>query len=275
MGIWVDTFFVVFIAGIGIFLGRILSNPAKPYWIPAFFASCLIIAVLAISRYNQSLYFLKPVLWLAAGRFRFAALSFAISLGLTIPLAQLSYKWEKYTVCVLMIALLAWAAVLPSLFPALIKGQLARIHTRYDRDGICRQTTKYTCGPAAAVTALGRLGLSADEGEIAILSHSSPVTGTLPGQLCSVLQSRFGDSGLKCEFRRFDSIRQLKESEVTLAVVKDAMMLDHCVVILEVGDNEVAIADPVTGKELIPYEQFEKMWRFSGIAMDRSTLRGI
>jgi hypothetical protein len=52
-------------------------------------------------------------------------------------------------------------------------------------------------------------------------------------------------------------------------------MLDHCVVILEVGDNEVAIADPVTGKELIPYEQFEKMWRFSGIAMDRSSLQGI
>jgi predicted double-glycine peptidase len=272
---WVDTISVVLIAGFGVFLGRTLSSLGKAYWIPGFIVSCLIIAILATARFNLSLYFVKPVLWLTSGRFRYLALSFAISLGLTVPLSQLIYKWEKYTVCVLMMALLIWASVLPSLFPAFIKGQLARIVTRYDKDGICRQTTDYTCGPAAAVTALGMLGLSAEEGELAILSHSSPVTGTLPGQLCSVLQSRFGDSGLRCQYRRFESIEQLKESEITLVVVKDAVMLDHCVVVLEVGDFEVAVADPVTGKELIPYEQFERIWRFSGIAMERTSLRGI
>ncbi len=312
---WVDTFGVVLVAGLGILLGRLLSGLKRPYWSLVFSIPYLIIAVLAAARFNQYISWrvgeleslwnslvnssTHLLIYSSTLSLRYVVLSFAIAMGLTMPLSRLPHKWEKMVVCFLMGILLIWSAVLPSIFPALVKGQLSAIETRFDRDGICRQTTKYTCGPAAAVTALDKLGLSAGEGEIAILSHTSPVTGTLPNQLCSALQSRFGTSGLKCQYRRFDSIEQLKEvllvprppmedgrwtidekslvprpssfvscpSSLVLAVVKDAFMLDHCVVVLEVGDNAVAVADPVTGKELIPYKQFEKTWRFSGIVM--------
>jgi hypothetical protein len=275
MELWLETLGVVLIAGVGIRLGIILSGLKKPYWIASFAIPLLIIAVLAAARFSQTLYFFEPVFWLTSSRFRFVALSFAISTGIAIPLPRLPHKWERYTAGGMMVILVIWSSILPFLFPALIKDRLSAIKTRFDKNGICRQSTEYTCGPAAAVTALEKLGLSASEGEIAILSYASPVSGTLPAQLCSALQNRFGTEGLKCQFRRFDSIAQLNNAGVTLVVVKESALIDHCVVVLDVGDNIVTVADPVTGKELIPYEQFEKIWRFSGIVMERDFSRRI
>jgi len=125
------------------------------------------------------------------------------------------------------------------------------------------------------VTALGRLGLSADEGEIAVLSYSSPVVGTLPACLTSALQKRYGAEGLKCSYRRFDSIEELRKAGITLVVVKDAFLLDHCIAVLDVSDDAVTVADPVTGGRIVSYRQFEKMWRFAGIVLQRDRVQNI
>ena len=77
---------------------------------------------------------------------------------------------------------------------------------------------------------------------------------------------------MKCQYRRFDTIEQLKQTGLTLVVVKEGFLLDHCIVVLKVLDDAVAVADPITGKELIPIKKFEKMWRFSGIIMERDTI---
>jgi hypothetical protein len=55
-------------------------------------------------------------------------------------------------------------AIVPFLAPAFNRGYLAGLKTRIDADGVCRQSSEYTCGPAAAVTALRKLGLPAEEG---------------------------------------------------------------------------------------------------------------
>ena len=106
---------------------------------------------------------------------------------------------------------------------------------------------------------------------MAVLSYSSPFIGTLPSCLSSALQNRYGDAGLKCKYRRFSSVDQLKDSGVTLVVVKDAFLTDHCLAVLEVTDYTVVVADPVAGTKSIPREQFEKVWRFSGIVMERDS----
>ena len=126
-----------------------------------------------------------------------------------------------------------------------------------------------TCGPAAAVTALRKLGLRAYEGEIAVLSYTSPVTGTLPMCLYTALQNRYKDEGLECEYRQFDSIEQLNNGSVTLVVTRSAIFSDHCVAVLDVSDKMVTIADPGFGKRLMSHEQFKKIWRFSGIVLKR------
>jgi hypothetical protein len=193
--------------------------------------------------------------------------SLAVTMGLTTPLSRLRYRFERVIVCLVMAACITWVSILPFLVPALIKGRLLSLGTRLDENGVCLQTTRYTCGPAAAVTALAKLGLPAEEGELAVLSRSSPLLGTLPACLSSALEQRYSDQGLRCTLRHFSSIDQLRDAPVTLAVVKDAFLLDHCLAVLDVSDEEVTVADPVLGRRSMSREQFERIWRFSGIVL--------
>jgi hypothetical protein len=275
MNPWVETAGAILVALLGVLVGRVFSRLRKPYWVLGYLLPLLLIGMLAVVRFDTSLYFVRPFLWVTTGRVRFITLSLAVSMGLTVPLSRLPRKWEKLTVCFVMAVFVAWFAVLPFLVPALIKDRLTNLKTRFDSNGVCRQTTDFTCGPAAAVTALGRLGLSADEGEIAVLSYSSPVVGTLPACLSSALQKRYGAEGLRCWYRRFDSIEQLRKAGITLVVVRDAFLLDHCIAVLDVSDDAVSVADPVTGARLVPYRQFEKMWRFAGIVLQRDPVQNI
>lgn len=275
MNPWLETTGVILIAVCGAFAGRACSRFRKPYWVLGYILPSVLIAMLAMVRFNDALYFVPPFSWIVAGRIRFVVLSLAVSMGLTVPLSRLPYKFEKLIVCILMAGFVAWFSVLPFLVPALIKDRLSNLQTKFDKNGICRQTTDYTCGPAAAVTALRKLGLRANEGELAVLSYSSPVIGTLPACLTSALQDRYSAQGLSCQYRRFDSIAQLKNAGITLALVREAFLMDHCIAVLEVSDDAVTVADPVTGTRLMPYEQFEKIWRFSGIVLQRDTLQSI
>jgi hypothetical protein len=268
---WLETVGIILVALLGVFLGKVLSRPRKNYWIAGYFLSFLLILFLAITRYSNSLAFAPLFVWITAGRVKFVIFSLAATMGLTTPLSRLPYKFERVTIYILMILVVVWFSVLPFLAPALIKGRLANLTTRLDSNGICFQTTGYTCAPAAAVTALRKLGLPAQEGEIAILSHTSPVVGTLPGCLQAALQNRYGDEGLRCQYRRFDSIAQLKDVGVILAVVKSALLSDHCVAVLEVSDRMITVADPIVGKESLSHKQFEKIWRFSGIVLKRDS----
>jgi len=274
MNPWFETIGVIQIALLGIILGKVFSGLRKPYWTLGYFLPSLLITMLVLARYNNALPFVPPFSWITAGRVRFIILALAVTMGLTTPLSRLPRKCEKLIIGVLMVVVVAWFSVLPFLVPALIKDDLSNLKTIVNSNGICYQTTDYTCGPAAAVTALGKLGLSASEGEIAVLSHSSPVTGTLPRCLYTALQNRYGADGLKCRYRYFDSIAQLRNAGITLAVVRDALLSDHCVTVLEVSDRMVVIADPVVGRRLMSHEQFEKIWRFSGIVLKRDSPQG-
>ncbi len=275
MNPWLETVGVSLVALLGIFLGRAFSGFRKPCWMLGYFLSLLLIAMLVIARCSNALGFMPPFSWITAGRIRFVILSLAVTMGLTTPLSRLPHKLEKVTICILMAVVVVWFSVLPFLAPALIRDHLSNLRTIVDSEGICFQTRDYTCGPAAAVTALRKLGLPAHEGEIAVLSHSSPIAGTLPWCLYTALQNRYGADGLKCQYRHFDSLAQLKSAGVTLAVVRDAFLSDHCVAVLEVSDHIITVADPVVGKKSMSHEQFEKIWRFSGIVLKRDSTQSI
>jgi len=275
MNPWIETAGVILVAVLGIVAGSVFSRLRRPYWVLGYLLPLMLIAMLGLVRLDNSLSFVRPFVWVSTGRVRFITLSLAVSMGLTVPLSRLPRRWERLVVCLLMAGFVAWFSVLPFLVPALIRERLSNLKTRFDANGICRQTTDFTCGPAAAVTALGRLGLSANEGELAVLSYSSPVVGTLPACLTSALQKRYGAEGLRCSYRRFESIEQLRKAGITLVVVRDAFLLDHCVAVLDVSDDTVTVADPVTGEEVVPYRKFEKIWRFAGIVLQRDPIQNI
>ncbi len=275
MSPWVGTASIVLVALLGICLGWMFSRLQRSYWLLGCSVPFVLIAMLILTRYNNSLHFVQPFSWVALGRARFIILSLAVSMGLTVPLSRLPYKFEKVIVCLLMAGFLTWSSALPLLVPALVKDHLLNLNTKFDGNGICRQTTDYTCGPAAAVTALGKLGLTAEEGELAVLSYSSPMTGTLPSCLSAAIENRYGADGLRCRYRHFDSVDQLKGAGVILAMVREAFLMDHCLTILNVSDDAVTVADPVTGTRLMPHGQFERIWRFSGIVLERDSVQSI
>jgi predicted double-glycine peptidase len=142
--------------------------------------------------------------------------------------------------------------------------------TKFDNDGICRQSNDYNCGPAAAVTALRKLGFSAEEGELAIEAHTSSATGTPPDILARTLQLRYGNLGLSSEFRVFHNLAELKAAGLTLAVIKYNFWVDHYVTILEVRDAEILVGDPFHGLRTFTRDEFEKKWRFVGVVLKRN-----
>jgi predicted double-glycine peptidase len=269
MNPYFETLSVIFVAFAGICLGRRISRLPNPWWAYALVVPVLMLALLIISTCTNLLGGLPPVLFITAGRARYVILSLAITLGLTTPLSRLPYRLERTAVALAMVVFVALFSVLPFLVPALIQDDLSRITTRIDGNGVCFQSKSYTCGPAAAVTALARCGFTAHEGELAVLARTNPVSGTLLWTLYSAIKERYAPLGLDCRFRQFDSVAQLRNAGVALVSIRQATLLDHCVAVLDVSDTGVTIADPVTGLTVLPVEQFDQIWRRCGIVMNR------
>jgi hypothetical protein len=116
---------------------------------------------------------------------------------------------------------------------------------------------------------LRKLGLPAEEGELAILSHTSALNGTEPGVLVKALQKRYGGSGLVAEYRGFRSVDELRDAGLTVAVMKFNALQDHCVAILGVETNRVLVGDPLIGLSPCSVEDFEGKWLFVGIVLKR------
>jgi predicted double-glycine peptidase len=270
MQAYLETIGVLGIAMLGLLAGKAFSGLKRPYWLGGYFLSLILTVILILPRLYYPAHFMPLLSILLVGRIRFIILGFAVTVGLVAPIDRLPYRLEQILVCVLMSIVIGWFTVMPFLAPALLQDSFASLKTRINSQGICFQSTDYTCGPAAAVTALNQFGIKADEGQLAILSHTSPVIGTLPKCLADALTKEYADKGIDCNFRFFDSIDQLRDADVTLVVVKDHFLADHCIAVLNVDDDKVTVADPVLGKCIISRKDFAKEWRFSGIAIKRN-----
>jgi predicted double-glycine peptidase len=159
------------------------------------------------------------------------------------------------------------ASVMPFLMPAMQRAELARLQTSIPSDGVCRQSTDYTCGPAAAVTALRALGIHADEGEIAVLAFTSRSTGTEPDVLAAALQSHYAAQNLVCTYRAFQSAADLPTDRPTIALIRYRLLVDHYVTVLKVGKNQLTIGDPLSGLTHESIDEFERDWRNVGIVI--------
>ena len=267
MGGWFETALVLLTVVFAALMGRWFSRLKTPHWVMGYAISLLLIAFLLISSDLRIRLSLPVLAWATAGRARFVIIGIAVAMGACTLIGRLTKPVERVIILCMTLSIILWASIMPFLVPAIIKNELNNLQTRLDADNICVQSTDYTCGPAAAVTALRRFGLPAQEGELAILSHTSPVTGTLPWDLYKAIQNRYPSAGLDCRLRRFDSVNQLRDADATLVVVNDSLLLDHCVVVLDVGDTFVTIADPAIGRYRLSRKSFENIWRFYGITL--------
>lgn len=269
MNPWVESLAVLLLAAGGVLTGAWFSRLPKPWWIFGYFLPLTFVVLIDIANRNPALTFAPLLYGLLLGHSRFAAHAFIATMMLTTPLSKLPRRRERVAVTVLMTCAVLGMSVWPVLAPAFNQKQLAAIVTAIDSEGVCHQSTDYTCGPAAAVTALHRLGISADEGELAILAHSTAVTGTPPDVLARTLQDRYAKDGLVCEYRVFKSVAELKDRCPVLAIVKFNLIIDHYVTVLAVDHRAVTVGDPLIGLEKLSLEDFEAKWRFVGVVVHR------
>ncbi|EEF60362.1 cysteine peptidase family C39 domain-containing protein [Pedosphaera parvula] len=269
MSPWLESSGVALLAAGGVLLGAWFSRLRKPYWLFGYFIPISLIFLYALAIRHPDLSFTPPVSWMMLGRTKFAMIGFLGSMVLTTPLLKLPNLRDRIAVSLLMVGVVAGTSVWPFLAPAFNREELASLKTRIDSDGICLQTTSYTCGPASAVTALRRLGIQAEEGQLALLAHTTSATGTPPDVLALELEKQYASSGLICKYGSFKSIAELKGCDPAIAVVKFNIVTDHYVTVLEVNDREVVVGDPLSGMEKLSYEEFKDKWRFVGIILKR------
>jgi hypothetical protein len=271
MNLWVGAGIALLCSLAGVALGRKVSRIRPPYWIIGYLIPLALILAYAVASHVPTLIFAAPFSWFTMGMKKFAAFGFIATFLLTTPLSRIPQKRARVMVGVLMGVIVLCLSVGPFVAAIIDRPQLERMATRVDSDGVCLQSSDYTCGPAAAVTALRRLGLPAEEGQIGVLSCTSFQEGTPPDLLAAALATKYGRDGLTATCRGFKDIAELRRAGLTLAVIKYSLMVDHWVTILEVTDSEVIVGDPSLGLTRCTHEQFARRWRFVGIVLARRT----
>lgn len=269
MNLWFEAIAAASFAFTGVLSGYFFSRLPKLYWTFGYFIPLVLVLIYGVAIHFPIMSFMPPISWMMMGRKKFAILGFIAAMVLTTPLSRLPLKRDRIVISLLMGVIIFFMSVWPFLAPAFNRNELAHLSTRINADGVCLQNTDYNCGPAAAVTALRKLGLPAEEGQLAILSFTSSMTDTPPDILAEVLQKEYGKDGLVVEYRAFKNISELKQAGPTLAVVKFGFMVDHYVTILEVTDSEVIVGDPLNGLEHLSYGDFQQKWRFVGVVLHR------
>lgn len=268
MNLWLDVIGSIVCAGFGISAGLWFSRMRRWYWTLGYFVPLVLILAYAVAYHFPAIMFLPLFSW-AMGIKKFAVFGLISAMVLTTPLCKLPQKRARVLICFLMAVIVFMASVWPFLAPMIDRRQLRGLQTHMDKNGVCLQTTDFTCGPASAVTALRKLGLPADEGEIAILSCTSEMEGTPEDMLADGLKREYSSSGLLVQCRVFRSVAELKQAGLTLAVVKYGFMVDHWVAVLGVTDSEVIVGDPLGGLDHLSYADFAGKWRFVGIVLGR------
>jgi hypothetical protein len=268
LGPWLESAAVVAVAVLAFLFGRWCSRLPKPYWLLGYFIPLALLLFYWLAMLQPRLRVTPPLSWVMLGRPRFVYFNFLATVLLSVPWARLPEKRSRAVVGA-FIVILAAMSVVPFLAPIFSQNYLAGLKTRIDADGVCLQSNDYTCAPAAAVTALRKLGFPAEEGELAILSYTSSLTGTEPDVLARALQRRYGPDGLVADYRAFRDVGELKTTGLTVALVKYSPLIDHCVAVLRVENTRVVVGDPLNGLASIPAEEFRKQWRFVGVVLKR------
>lgn len=250
----------------GAFIGLRLAKSPKLWWLGYTIPLAYILAIGAAARWPQTAA-LPLLAWSTMGRVRHLVAGFAIGLLFCSLIPKLGAQRQRVVVGLLTLLAVVQYSVWPCLASVLNRDFLRALPTHVDDDGVCRQSTDYTCGPAAAVTALRRLGITAGEGDIALRARTSTATGTPPDLLTQAINEAHSRHGVRATMAHWKDLSDLAKPGVHLVVVKYSLMLDHWVAIQEITATEVVVADPMSGLVRESHADFLKRWRGFGVTV--------
>jgi hypothetical protein len=273
MQLWFEALGAVLLAGAGAVLGRACSRLPGAWWAVGYVGPFLLVALIGIAVRVPAVSFMPPFSWLTEGRREYALAGLLTTWLLTTPLSRLPRAETRRLVVVFMAVTTLGMSVAVFLGPAMVRAKQAALTTVVDNDGVCLQSTDYNCGPAAAVTALRRLGLPAEEGRLAVLAHTSPVSGTPPDILADTLRREYTAHALTAEYRFFKSVADLRGAGEVLAIVYLGWLTEHYVAVLAVKEGEITVGDPLLGAKTMTHAEFARTWRHSGVVLKVVSVR--
>jgi len=134
-----------------------------------------------------------------------------------------------------------------------------------DQDGICHQTSGYSCTAASAAMLLHRHGIPATEREMAELSVTNngglAGGGTTESGLMRGLRLKL--NGLKTA--RIDCPSYDALPTPSIVPIRISPTLSHSIVVVQVLPTEVKVLDPLYGRGTLGREQFERDWLKSAV----------
>ncbi len=267
---WLTVLAVTGAALAGVLLGLASARLKGNRGLTGFFAAMGIVLLVVLGRRFPAVLPYAPVTWIMQGRVEYVAMGLAATMGMSTLLPRIPRPRMRWLVGIFMVVAALRHAVLPFAYPLFIRDQWKDSETMYAKGAYCRQSTHYSCGPAAAVSALAHLDVPASEGELVIQAYTSPVAGTDGDLLADAINRRYSDIGIAAKATFFRSINDLKNAGVAVVQIKYSFWVDHFVAVLEVTDEEVVYVDPINGqKHRDTHESFEQRWRKCGVTISR------
>lgn len=147
----------------------------------------------------------------------------------------------------------------------MVRPPVPEMRSSHYADGVCRQSTDYTCVAASLVTVLQKYGIETSEGEMARLSYTGVGQGTTDTRAVLALQRKLAGQPLDARYEPMDYARLQQVGLPCLVPLKWGYFVSHMVAVLEVGDDAVVLGDPLTGARRVSRREFEREWLRRGI----------
>lgn len=144
------------------------------------------------------------------------------------------------------------------------------MHAVVRPDGVCIQSTDYTCGAAAAAMLLHQVGVTTTEREMAGLCWTNGLTGTDELGVCMGLRRKLAGRGLRPALVTSDWDDLRRRGGPAMGTIKHSFMIDHWVLVLEVRERDLVVLDPLKGRHVLPRAQFLSLWRRGLVVLEPS-----
>lgn len=139
------------------------------------------------------------------------------------------------------------------------------------KNGVCLQSTTYTCGASAIVSFLSKYGIKATEGEMARLTETIPYKGVSNFQAVAGLNRKLealnSDFTGELKVYRDEELDQMKTPCITS--IKYSIFFDHMICIKRIDGDYVYIADPLKGNTKMERDEFLQQWRNVNIELHK------
>lgn len=253
---------VLLLAVTGVFLGIRLFQTDHEWSILGYVTLFALPTVIALTVWVPPLQQFVPFKWVVANRTEFTIMALTCPMLMTALMCHLDHMRKKVWVGIFTGCFIFQFSVLPFLAPAFTYPLQSQHVTLLDWDGICLQSNSYNCGPAAAVTALRRLGIRAEESALALAAYTNNIKGTPIDSLAAGVKKEYGRD---CRVVYAAHLNELIGKEPFVAQVKFSQSSDHYVTVLLINEASVTLGDPLSGLKTVPTKQFEAEWRKTAI----------